>query len=126
LNQRVTLAGDAAHTAAMYRGEGLNRAIVDVYAPVQVIEHIYSPDLPNTASAVSVARERAIQKYNEEVRKRGRMPVSMCREVTMEVHKWHGLDDNSTVRKKRIIWTKRLISTRAPCYTSLYSALYPR
>jgi hypothetical protein len=54
----------------MYRGEGLNRAIVDVYAPVQVIEHIYSPDLPNTASAVSAARERAIQKYNEEVRKR--------------------------------------------------------
>ncbi|KAF8542583.1 putative monooxygenase [Trichophaea hybrida] len=101
LGGRVTLAGDAAHTMAMYRGEGFNHAIMDDYKLLEAVKTIYDPTLPEYE--VSNVREQAIREYEMEVRARGTSAVLMCREACMEVHRWDKLDENSAVMRKRIL-----------------------
>lgn len=100
LQGRVTLVGDAAHTMAMYRGEGFNHAIVDVHALVAAIELVYSSEI---GVGVARVREQVIERYELEIMRRGKVAVAMCREATMEVHQWEKLDEESVVRKKRIL-----------------------
>ncbi|MCJ1248746.1 hypothetical protein MMC30_005965 [Trapelia coarctata] len=100
---RVTLAGDAAHTMAMYRGEGFNHAIMDDYMLLPAIERMYDPCVTQMEGGLSGVREQAIAEYETELRARGRSAVEMCREACLEVHQWEKLNENSAVRMKRIL-----------------------
>jgi 2-polyprenyl-6-methoxyphenol hydroxylase-like FAD-dependent oxidoreductase len=103
LQGRVTLVGDAAHTMAMYRGEGFNHAIVDVHALVGAIELAYASETEGVYEGEIGVREKAIERYEVEVRRRGEVAVRMCREATLEVHQWDRLGEGSVVRKRRIL-----------------------
>ncbi|CAI9627562.1 unnamed protein product [Alternaria burnsii] len=88
---RVTLAGDAAHTMPLYRGEGFNHALMDVNNLLRAIDAILS----NEAD-----RERILHEYEEEVRARGQRSALMCRDACLEVHQFDKLGAHSVVRQK--------------------------
>ncbi|XTI92673.1 FAD/NAD(P)-binding domain-containing protein [Cenococcum geophilum] len=90
---RVLLAGDAAHTMPLYRGEGFNHALMDVYRLLQSIERLHTE---------ASSREVLVADYEEEVRSRGRQAARMCREACLEVHQWDTLGDHSVVRQKSV------------------------
>ncbi|KAB8279134.1 hypothetical protein BDV30DRAFT_233011 [Aspergillus minisclerotigenes] len=103
LGGRVTVAGDAAHTMAMYRGEGFNHALLDDYHLTMAIEKVYDSTAPSTTGDISALRTSAIATYEENVRRRGTGAVGMCRAATLEVHDYDKLSEQSIVRQKTIL-----------------------
>lgn len=86
LDGRVTLAGDAAHTMTMFRGEGFNNAVLDAYNLVQAITQVYSE--PVSSPNFAEQRKKLIDEYEQELRARGARVVLASREQCMRVHNW--------------------------------------
>ncbi|EOD51719.1 putative fad binding domain-containing protein [Neofusicoccum parvum UCRNP2] len=80
---RVTLAGDAAHPMTPHRGQGLNNAILDCDQLVKQIDAM--PERSPEALA------RAVERYEEEMWKRGHEAVMSSLENSMAVHDWETL-----------------------------------
>ncbi|EHK23393.1 uncharacterized protein TRIVIDRAFT_64161 [Trichoderma virens Gv29-8] len=76
---RVTLAGDAAHAIAFYRGQGLNNATTDAAHLVSAIEK---------ATAGEVTMADAITAYDKEVIARGQEEVALSQELAQSILDW--------------------------------------
>ncbi|THC89022.1 hypothetical protein EYZ11_011528 [Aspergillus tanneri] len=103
LGGRVTVTGDAAHTMAMYRGEGFNHALLDDYYLTTAIEKIYDPAVPDIAEDIAAVQKSTIATFEDSARRRGAGAVKMCRDASFEVHEYETLSEASTVRQKRIL-----------------------
>ncbi|PSN70284.1 FAD/NAD(P)-binding domain-containing protein [Corynespora cassiicola Philippines] len=91
LQDRVFLAGDAAHTMPLYRGEGFNHALMDVHHLIKVVVSLLSEQK---------GQENHMENYEDEIRSRGRRAALMCRDACLEVHQLDKLGDHSVVRQK--------------------------
>ncbi|TFK45363.1 hypothetical protein OE88DRAFT_1740352 [Heliocybe sulcata] len=83
LGGRVTLAGDAAHTMTMFRGEGFNNAVLDVANLVSTISEIYS-----TPTVDEDKRAALITEYDAELCDRSPRVVIASRQQCFMIHDW--------------------------------------
>jgi len=83
LDGRVTIAGDAAHTMTMLRGEGFNNAVLDLHNLVQALQEIYSTPTDDASK-----RAKLISEYEEELRERSPRVVLASRQQCLTMHDW--------------------------------------
>jgi 2-polyprenyl-6-methoxyphenol hydroxylase-like FAD-dependent oxidoreductase len=80
-NGAVTLAGDAAHTMTMYRGEGFNQGLADLKGLVLSLEQLYKPEADWLKQ-----REMVIGPYEDQMRKRTLPAVLASRRACLDAH----------------------------------------
>ncbi|KAI9693182.1 MAG: hypothetical protein M1822_005178 [Bathelium mastoideum] len=83
---RVTLAGDAAHPMAPYRGQGLNNALEDAAYYVEAISNFRS-------SKQSLSE--VIDAYDDEVRTRGKKEIAVSFGQAVAFHDWAKLEKSA-------------------------------
>lgn len=74
---RVTLAGDAAHAMTMYRGEGANHGILDAALLVDQLVRVKNGEIDERG---------AIAEYEREMKPRGRAAVLKSRQAALDGH----------------------------------------
>jgi 2-polyprenyl-6-methoxyphenol hydroxylase-like FAD-dependent oxidoreductase len=98
---RVVLAGDAAATMVMYRGEGANHSIVDVSMLLEQIKPLYERgDVKNDASL-----EAARTSYESEMIERKEIAVLASRRACLDAHEYARINENSPLVKRRMMRT---------------------
>lgn len=97
-NGRITLAGDAAHPMTFHRGQGLNHAIADADALVQMLTSITGDPHSNAQSTMASSLEKAISTYDDEVRKRGGDEVRLSKINTVMLHSWDQLMESPLMK----------------------------
>ncbi|KAK4109016.1 FAD/NAD(P)-binding domain-containing protein [Canariomyces notabilis] len=93
----VALIGDAFHPMVMYRGEGANHAIVDVFDFVShVLFRLLSRDSP-----VKGDLRAALDRYEDRVVARTRPAVLASRQACIDAHQWSRINEKSPLLSRR-------------------------
>ena len=92
-NGTVTMAGDAAHTMTMYRGEGANHGILDAALLTDQIKRFYAGE---------VGQAEGVRLYEEEMRERTYKAVLMSRQAALDGHDWAKIDVTSPLIGMRV------------------------
>ncbi|KAL6233627.1 hypothetical protein BDW75DRAFT_241855 [Aspergillus navahoensis] len=90
---RVTLAGDAAHSMVMYRGEAANHGLLDIFHLVEAMATIYAGG----------DQKAAIDMYESEMRERTAPAVRLSRQACIEAHAWEQLKEGCAILSRRKI-----------------------
>jgi 2-polyprenyl-6-methoxyphenol hydroxylase-like FAD-dependent oxidoreductase len=96
---RVVLAGDAAATMVMYRGEGANHSIVDVSRLLEQIKPLYELVDGNVDGAYMLARVA----YESEIVERKEIAVLASRRACLDAHEYARIDGESPLVKRRVM-----------------------
>jgi len=89
----VTLAGDAAHTMTMYRGEGANHGILDAAFLMDQIKRVYAGE---------IGQKEAIKLYEDEMIERTHGAVLRSRQAALDGHDWGKIDVTSPLIGMRV------------------------
>ncbi|KAI1323139.1 FAD binding domain-containing protein [Xylariaceae sp. FL0255] len=96
---RVTLIGDSVHAMAMYRGEGANHAIYDIYEfSKRVTPHLVKNTMPDLRNALN--------EFEETVAKRTHPAVMASRRACLDAHDFERVNDKSPLFLKREPWVE--------------------
>ncbi|RKU49539.1 hypothetical protein DL546_009059 [Coniochaeta pulveracea] len=94
----VALVGDALHAMAMYRGEAVNHAIVDVVDFVELV-------LPVLTGEEGDGNLRtALNRYEDKVVERARPAVLASRQACLDAHNWEHAEGGSPLLSKRAMF----------------------
>ncbi|PHH77950.1 hypothetical protein CDD80_7573 [Ophiocordyceps camponoti-rufipedis] len=99
---RVTLVGDAAHAMTMYRGEAANHGILDVWHLSRGIIQS-SQQQQQQQQQQPQAQAQAVAAYEAEMRARAVPAVLLSRQACLDAHRYHALDENSALLKRRAL-----------------------
>ncbi|RFU32245.1 hypothetical protein B7463_g4091, partial [Scytalidium lignicola] len=99
---KVILMGDSGHTMTMYRGEGANHAIMDVYEFSKAVVPTLRNVLSESVSADDLIRLAfAAKAYEDAMFKRCWIAVLASRQATIDAHQWERITNHSPLVAKR-------------------------
>ena len=98
---RVVLAGDAAATMVMYRGEGANHSIVDVSKVIEQVKLLYESGDGKADGAFEAARAA----YEGEMIERKEIAVLASRRACLDAHEYGRIDEQSPLVRRRVMRT---------------------